>query len=129
MIRTLIVDDEELARKRLRRMLAPFGDVDVIGEAENGAEAVTKIESEQPDLVFLDVQMPGMDGFETARRLRLLLGSQTILVALTGWSRQEDRHRSAHSGFDLHYAKPLDIAALEQLLAIPIGTSESTVGV
>ena len=43
MIRTLIVDDEELARKRLRRMLAPFGDVDVIGEAESGADAVTKI--------------------------------------------------------------------------------------
>src|SRR5262249_1612531 len=60
MIRTLIVDDEELARKRLRRMLAPFGDVEVVGEAENGAEAVTKIESERPDLVFLDVQMPDL---------------------------------------------------------------------
>src|SRR6266540_3707480 len=71
MIRTLIVDDEELARKRLRRMLAPFGDVDVIGEAENGAEAVAKIESERPDLVFLDVQMPDLDGFGALRMIEL----------------------------------------------------------
>jgi len=70
-IRTLIVDDEELARKRLRRMLAPFGDVDVIGEAENGVEAVTKIESERPDLVFLDVQLPDLDGFGALRMIEL----------------------------------------------------------
>src|SRR5215467_10129805 len=70
-IRTLIVDDEELARKRLRRMLAPFGDVEIIDEAENGAEAVTKIESERPDLVFLDVQMPDLDGFGALRMIEL----------------------------------------------------------
>ncbi|HKE02836.1 MAG TPA: response regulator [Blastocatellia bacterium] len=70
-IRTLIVDDEELARKRLRRMLAPFDDIEVIGEAENGAEAVTKVESERPDLLFLDVQMPDLDGFGALRMIEL----------------------------------------------------------
>lgn len=62
-IRTLIVDDEELARKRLRRLLSAFADVSLIGEAANGAEAVHRLESEQPDLVLLDVQMPDLDGF------------------------------------------------------------------
>jgi DNA-binding LytR/AlgR family response regulator len=67
----MIIDDEELARKRLRRMLAPFGEIEIIGEAENGAEAVTRIESERPDLVFLDVQMPDLDGFGALRMIEL----------------------------------------------------------
>jgi two-component system, LytTR family, response regulator len=62
-IRTLIVDDEELARRRLRRMLAAFAEVQISGEAANGAEAVARLEAEQLDLVFLDVQMPDLDGF------------------------------------------------------------------
>jgi two-component system, LytTR family, response regulator len=67
MIRTLIVDDEQLARERLRGMLAPFADIDVIAEADSGADAVIKIEKYEPDLLFLDVRMPGLDGFETLR--------------------------------------------------------------
>lgn len=66
-IRTLIVDDEELARKRLTRLLSAFADVSLIGEAANGAEAVHRLESEQPDLVLLDVQMPDLDGFGVLR--------------------------------------------------------------
>ncbi len=63
MIRTLIVDDEKLARDRLQTFLKGVKDVQVVGEATNGLEAVQLIEEEDPDLVFLDVQMPGMDGF------------------------------------------------------------------
>jgi two-component system, LytTR family, response regulator len=64
MIRALIVDDEAPARKRLRDLLAEVGDVTVVGECVDGPEAVAVIEKERPDLVFLDVQMPEMDGFE-----------------------------------------------------------------
>jgi DNA-binding LytR/AlgR family response regulator len=67
MIHTLIVDDERLARERLRDMLAVVADVEVIAEADSGADAVVKIEKYEPDLLFLDVRMPGMDGFETLR--------------------------------------------------------------
>ena len=67
MIRTLIVDDEPLARKRLRTLLAAFADVQVVAEAENGAEAVTKIETQSADLLLLDVQMPDLDGFGVLR--------------------------------------------------------------
>jgi two-component system response regulator LytT len=68
-LRTLVVDDEKLARDRLLRFLADVPDVDVVGEAENGVDAVARIDALHPDLVFLDVQMPGMDGFDVLRAL------------------------------------------------------------
>lgn len=69
--RAIIVDDEELARKRLRKMLLSYdNNLEVVGEAENGQDAVDKIDDLHPDLIFLDVQMPGFDGFEVVRRLR-----------------------------------------------------------
>ena len=66
-VRTLVVDDEPLARRRLRAMLVEDADVEVIGEAGSGTAAVRAIADERPDLVFLDVQMPGLDGFEVLR--------------------------------------------------------------
>lgn len=69
MLRTLVVDDEKLARDRLRGFLRAIEGVEVIGEATNGPEAVAMIEARRPDLVFLDVQMPGMDGFGVLRQL------------------------------------------------------------
>jgi two-component system, LytTR family, response regulator LytT len=69
-IRTLVVDDEQLARDRLRKFLAGLEDIEVVGEAADGVEALRLLESERPELVFLDVQMPGMDGFEVLKALR-----------------------------------------------------------
>jgi two-component system LytT family response regulator len=63
MIRTLIVDDEALARRRLRRLLEAEHDVEIVGEAASGGDAVEAIRELRPDLLFLDVQMPEMDGF------------------------------------------------------------------
>ncbi len=68
-IRTLIIDDEPLARERLRTLLEREDDVDVVGECGEGVEAVETILRLTPDLVFLDVQMPGVDGFEVIRRV------------------------------------------------------------
>jgi len=62
-MRTLIVDDEAPARERLKRLLADIEGVELIGEAEGGVQAVEMIERERPDLVLLDIQMPGLDGF------------------------------------------------------------------
>ncbi len=69
-LRTLIVDDEPLARRRLRRLLEARPDVAVVGEADNGKAACGLIEAEHPDLVLLDVQMPGMSGFDVLAALR-----------------------------------------------------------
>jgi DNA-binding LytR/AlgR family response regulator len=69
-LRTLVADDERLARERLAEFLGGLTDVELVGEAANGVEALELIARERPDLVFLDVQMPGMDGFEVLRALR-----------------------------------------------------------
>lgn len=68
-LRTIIVDDEALARRGLKHRLSRVGDVDIVGEARNGREALKLIEELGPDLVFLDIQMPGMDGFDVLRAL------------------------------------------------------------
>jgi DNA-binding LytR/AlgR family response regulator len=70
MIRTLIVDDEKLARERLTGFLRKFDDIDIVGQARNGIEAVRQIEEQSPDLVFLDVQMPGLDGFGVLKSIK-----------------------------------------------------------
>ncbi|HEV8357248.1 MAG TPA: LytTR family DNA-binding domain-containing protein [Gemmatimonadales bacterium] len=66
-IRALIVDDEPLARRGIRQLLAPYPDIAVVGECRDGREAVRALETLAPDLVFLDVQMPGLDGFGVLR--------------------------------------------------------------
>ena len=63
MIRTLIIDDVALARDRLKRCLAVDPEIEIVGECDNGQKAVTDIRSFAPDLIFLDVQMPALDGF------------------------------------------------------------------
>jgi two-component system, LytTR family, response regulator len=68
-IKTLIVDDEPLARSRIRNLLEAEPDVEVVGECENGLEAIEAIASRHPDLVFLDVQMPGLDGFGVVEKV------------------------------------------------------------
>src|SRR5580704_1467641 len=75
--RILIVDDEPLSRTRLRRMIALDPDCDLVAECENGAEAVKKHAELRPDLIFLDVQMPVMDGFEF---LRAIAGSPALVI-------------------------------------------------
>src|SRR5215471_5392442 len=66
-IRVLVADDEPLARRGVRQLLAPHHDMTVVGEARNGAETLRALDELSPDLLFLDVQMPEMDGFEVLR--------------------------------------------------------------
>jgi two-component system LytT family response regulator len=68
-MRVLLVDDEQAARDRLRQLLQPFDDVEVVGEAEDGEQALEAVLSLRPDLVFLDIQMPGCNGLEVAASL------------------------------------------------------------
>src|ERR1039458_174440 len=66
-IRVLVADDEPLARRGVRQLLAPHSDMTVVGESRNGPETLRALDSLKPDLLFLDVQMPEMDGFAVLR--------------------------------------------------------------
>jgi two-component system LytT family response regulator len=79
-LRTLIVDDEPIARKILREELHSFVDVEIIGEADNGATALEKISADPPDLVLLDLQMPAMGGLEVVRNLRRGMHIPVIVI-------------------------------------------------
>lgn len=84
--------------------------------AYSGAQALYSGEAFQPQLVFLDIGMPLMDGFETARRMRMLpWGRQAVIIALTAWSDEATRRRTALAGIDDHVAKP---ASVQRILEI-----------
>ena len=83
-----------------------------------GLEALATAGTFQPEAVLLDIGFPGMDGYEVARRLREAEeGPRRLLVALTGYGRDEDRRRSREAGFDHHLAKPVDPEELLRLLS------------
>jgi two-component system LytT family response regulator/two-component system response regulator LytT len=109
-LRTVLVDDEQLARDELGYLLGQIGGVEVIGQAGNGVEAVSTIDRLQPDIVFLDVQMPGLTGFEVARRL-LEDRSPTQIIFVTAY----DQH--AIEAFEVnavdYLLKPVEQARLE----------------
>ncbi|MCE9566344.1 MAG: PAS domain S-box protein [Planctomycetes bacterium] len=112
----LVVDDNRDAADSLAELLRLHGHE--VRVAHDGPAALALAHSYRPDLIFLDIGMPGMDGYEVARRLRKTPGlGHTVLAALTGWGQQEDRRRTADAGFDHHLVKPLEPKALEGLLA------------
>ncbi len=115
-LRLLVVDDNQDAADSLAMMLCLQGhDVRV---ANDGVAALEIVKSYRPVLVFLDLGMPKMDGYEVARRLRRQPDLEHIrLAALTGWGQQEDRRRTAEAGFDHHFVKPVEPNAIEGLLA------------
>ena len=84
-IRTVIVDDEPLALRGLRARLKAFDDIEIVAEAQNGREAIKQIRQHRPDLVFLDIQMPGLGGFEV---IRALVGDlMPLIVFVTAYDR------------------------------------------
>ena len=86
--------------------------------AHDGLEALDVAAAYRPDLILLDIGMPRLNGYETAKRIREQpWGKGVVLVALTGWGQEEDRRKSDEAGFDSHMVKPIEPAALEKLLA------------
>ncbi|QJD99450.1 PAS domain S-box protein [Massilia forsythiae] len=114
-LRILVADDNTDAAQSLAGLLGAYGHE--VRMAHDGARAVELAESFLPEVAFLDIGMPGMTGYEVARRLRLIEGLARItIVAVTGWGTDEDRARSAQAGFDRHFTKPISPAAVNMLL-------------
>jgi CheY-like chemotaxis protein len=113
--RVLIVEDNQDAGEMYRLLLELAGHEVLI--AENGAHGLELLKSARPDVAIVDIGLPGMDGYEVARRFRAEPGaSGVLLVALTGYGSPSDRDRSRQAGFDLHLIKPVDPQALQALL-------------
>jgi CheY-like chemotaxis protein len=84
--------------------------------ATDGVQAVAIAEAIKPDVAFIDIGMPRMDGYEAARRIRRVLGDRVMLVALTGWGQEEDKARAREAGFDHHLTKPAEPEMLERMI-------------
>ena len=103
-IRALVVDDEPLAREMIREMLAPDSDVEIVAECANGREAVDAIKSLRPDLVFLDIQMPELGGFEVLASFER--ESTPYVIFVTAYDQYAVRAFEVHA-FD-YLLKPFD---------------------
>ena len=115
-LRVLVVDDNIDAADTLGALLEMIGHTTRV--ANDGYQAIEMAAAFQPQVVFLDIGLPGMNGYEVARKLRQMPGmDRAFLVALTGWGAREDRDRSSEAGFDHHLTKPADMTAVETLLS------------
>ena len=115
--RVLVIDDNADAANALGRLIKAIGSSCRV--AYDGPSGLLELERFHPDLVFLDISMPDMNGYEVCRRIRRDAGYPVKVVALTGWGQESDRTEADRAGFDLHLTKPPDPAALETLLFTP----------
>jgi len=111
-LKVLVVDDEQLAREELCYQLQRIGEIDLVGQAGNGLEALAAVDRLDPDLIFLDIQMPGLTGFEVARRLVEREQDAPAMVFVTAF----DQH--AIEAFEVnavdYLLKPVEPGRLEQ---------------
>ena len=114
--RVLVIDDDHDVADSFALLLETLGAT--VRTAYDGPAGVGAVAAFEPDLIFVDIGMPGVDGYETARRIRSHPRERRfLLVALSGWGQKEDRLRAQEAGFDLHLTKPAPIDALKNLLA------------
>jgi len=115
--RVLVVDDNVDAAAMLAALIRQLGhEVEIV---HDGSAALRAVEGYRPEVILLDIGMPGMNGFEVAQRLRELgRVPQLRIVAVTGWGKPEDRQRSREAGFDMHLIKPVELSEIQQALLL-----------
>jgi PAS domain S-box-containing protein len=114
--RVLVVDDNRDAAETLELLLQLWGHE--VRSAYDGDEALSRVEEFQPDVVLLDIGLPGMSGYEVARHIRALPECRDVMiVAVTGYGHESDRHQSQEAGFDQHLVKPVQPEILRDLIA------------
>ncbi len=115
-LKIMVVDDDRDVADSFALLLRCLGQE--VRVSYSGSAALVALTEFEPSLAFLDIGMPDMDGYETARRIRASgRGQGLVLAALSGWGQDEDRRRAMAAGFDHHFVKPIDIDALERLIA------------
>lgn len=113
--RLLVVDDNKDAAESMSMLLEMWGHE--VAFAYDGPSAIETAEQWQPEAVFLDIGLPGMDGYEVAERLRELpQAKDAVLIAITGYGQEDDRQRSRRAGIDHHLVKPVAPDTLRSLI-------------
>src|SRR5579875_1096116 len=115
-LKALIVDDEQLARDELRYLLSSIEDVEVVAQGKNGIEAIALVTRVEPDVVFLDVQMPGLDGFAVLRKLLEKAGPETLPQIIFATAFDKYAVRAFEVNAVDYLLKPFDRVRLEQAL-------------
>jgi len=113
--RIVIVEDNEDARDMLKVLLALAGHE--VHEAPDGPSGIEMVETVDPEIAFIDLGLPGIDGYEVARRLRAGSGKDVFLIALSGHGQPEDRRKAIEAGFNMHVVKPIDPGRLANVIA------------
>lgn len=113
-LRIVVADDNVDAAMTLAALLGLQGHE--VRTAHDGVQALDEVTRFEPHVVILDIGMPGMNGYKVASELRER-NLDVLLIAVTGWGQDEDRHRSKAAGFDHHLVKPVDFGTLSDLLA------------
>jgi two-component system OmpR family response regulator len=121
-MRILVVEDEKDTADSFKTLLSLFGHA--VEGARDGADALLAAHANPPDVVFLDIAMPGMDGWEVARRLRrVAFVRRPAIVAVSGYGQAADKKHSREAGVDFHFVKPIDPALLQEFLrGLPLVT-------
>ncbi|HEX5055024.1 MAG TPA: response regulator [Gammaproteobacteria bacterium] len=114
-LRVLVVDDNRDAADSMAAMIGVLGNE--VRASYSGFDVPTLAESFRPELVLLDIGMPGMNGYEVCRELRKTQGDAMHIVALTGYGQESDRNQSEAAGFDEHLVKPITLDSLQRVLA------------
>ncbi len=114
--RVLIVDDSIQVRQELRTLLPLAGDIEIVGEAADGLEAIRLVQMLQPDVILLDLQMPIMDGYEAARLIKDRCPSCRV-VALTVYGDPASRNRATQAGVDAFLVKGVPVESLVQAIS------------
>ena len=119
-IRVLICDDQALVRGGFRAILGAHSDIEVVGEAENGAEAIALAERRRPDVILMDIRMPVLDGVEATRRL-VAGGSPARILVLTTFDLDEYVHAAIRAGASGFLLKDVTPAKLLEAIRIVAG--------
>jgi DNA-binding NarL/FixJ family response regulator len=110
-IRVLIVDDVERVRQDLSTFLSLSGDIEIVGEACNGLEAIRQAEALHPQVILMDLEMPVMDGYEAARQIKVLQPASRV-IALTIHGGEAERQQALQAGADDFVLKGASLEAL-----------------
>ena len=125
MIRAFVVDDEELAVKRLVRLLAETGRVEVAGSSTDPIDALAALNEKPVDILFLDIQMPGMTGFELCRRL-IDTNHAIPTILVTAFPNDVDQARALNDGAVCYLRKPVDEEHLREALKSALSLDEDS---